>query len=105
MPLAKKRGLCSVLLDHVYLQIVKVDRFNEIIRGKTGFVVLLEISDIAVEPDRFPEVELVTNRLKRVKYFVCTRLRTLISDHSVPEHMVVFESSCPQSKHSKISFS
>ena len=68
----------SSVLDHVYLQIVKVDRFNEIIRGKTGFVVLLEISDIAVEPDRFPEVELVTNRLKRVKYFVTSITHHLI---------------------------
>ncbi len=74
----------SVLLDHMYFQIVKIDRLYKVVRSKTRFVVLFEILDICVEPDRFPEIKLVTHRLECIKYLVCARLGTLVTDDGIP---------------------
>lgn len=93
----------SVLLDHMDLQIIKIDRLDKIVRRKARLVVLLEIGDRGIKPDRFAEIKLVTDSLKRVKHFVRARFRAVVADDGIPEHMVVLESSCPQSKHCNLS--
>lgn len=72
-----------IFFDHMDLQIIKFDLFNEIILIKPGFVVPLEFCNGGIQPDGFSEIELVTDFVQCPKDLVCTGVVTGITDDGV----------------------
>lgn len=100
----KKRGSCCWLPLFLFFydmnfQIIKIDRIYEIVLIKTGFVMFFEFCYCRFQPDRFAQIELITNLLQRMEYFMCSCIVTVIADHCVLQHSVVLKFFSPQSEH------
>lgn len=74
----------SVLLYHMYFQVIKINCFYKTVRSKAGFVMPLEISNIGIEPDWFSEIKLAAYSLNCIKHLVRARLEPVVADDSVP---------------------
>ena len=76
-------AFASIFLDHLDLQIIKFNMFNEIILIKPCFAVLLKIPDSGVKPDGIAKIQLIADLLQAVKNLVCPGLLAVITDYSV----------------------
>lgn len=91
----KKKMERSVLFYNLDFQIVKVDCLNEIITRKTSLAVTFELRNVFVKPDRFGQIELITDFLQRPEYLVGTSIVTGICNTGVLKHMIVFKYPSP----------
>ena len=79
-----------VFLDHLDLQVVEFNMFNEIILIKAGLIMLFEIPHCGIQPDRISQIHLITDLLKSVKDLVGSGIIAVITDNGVLKHAIVF---------------
>lgn len=79
-----------IFLDYLDFQIVERNLFDEAVLKKAGFRMIFELADIAVEPDRFSEIEAQTDLVKRVKDFMRPRILPVIRNDGILKHMIFF---------------
>ena len=87
----EENGKKSVLFYYLDFQIVKVDCLNEIITRKTSLAETFEIRNVFIQPDRFSQIELVTDFFQRPEYLVGAGVIAVISNAGVLKHMIVFK--------------
>lgn len=85
----------SIFFDDLELQIIERDLLDKTVLPEAGLGMLLELADIAVEPDRFAEVKTDADFIKRAKDLVCPRILAIVNDHGIAEHMIFFPYFCP----------
>lgn len=88
-------GEVSILLDHMNFQKIKLNFFYKIVLIKTRLAVPLKFRDGTFQPDRFPQIELQTDFLQRIKYFVGAGFLPPILDHGIFYHSVILKFLCP----------
>ena len=79
-----------VFLDHLDLQVVEFNMFNEIILIKTSLIMLFEIPHRGIQPDRISQIHLIADFLKSVKNLVGSGIIAVITDNGVLKHAIVF---------------
>ena len=80
-----------VFFYNLDFQIVKADGFNKVVTRKASFAETLELRNVFVQPDWFGQIELVTDFLQRLKYFVSASVITGICNAGVLKHVIVFK--------------
>lgn len=63
-----------------------------------------EFIDSGIQPDGFPQIKCIAGFFQGMKYFVCARILTIITDDSVLDQMIVFEDLYPETKHKNAPF-
>ena len=53
----RESAVCSILLDHLYLQKIKINRLDKAVLAEAGFAVAFKLADVGVQPDRFTEIK------------------------------------------------
>ena len=76
-------------------QIIKFDRFDEIVLIKTGFGVTLEFLNGGFEPDWLAKIKLIADFIQGMKDLMCTRIAALIADDGILQQMVILKNLCP----------
>lgn len=73
------------------LQIIKINGIHKIILIESCLVMSFEFINIMIQPDRFAEIELITDRVQSIEYLMRSGLIRLIADYSVAQDMIVFK--------------
>ena len=60
----------SIFFDDLYFQIIEGNGFGEIVLGKAGFAVKLEIPHRGVQPDGMPKVKFRADFINGMKNFM-----------------------------------
>lgn len=89
------RILTNLFFYNLYFQVVEFDGIYEVVASESCFVMSLEFFDVVVEPDWLAQVEFVANLIECMKYFMCSGVICLITDHSVLQEMIVFPNFSP----------
>ena len=87
------------LLNHLYLQIVKVYMFYKIILTESCFVMALEIIDGRFKPYGNRQIKFIARVLKGGKDFLRAGAFILIRDNGIAKHMIILENFTPHSEH------
>ena len=61
---------CSVFLQHLNFQIIKINGVDEVVLGKAGLAVTLKFRNIGVQPDGFAQIKLPAEFINPSKNFV-----------------------------------
>lgn len=85
----------SVLFNNEYFQIIKRNVFYKAVCQEACLAVPFKIGDIGIKPYWFAEIKLVTDFLDCMENLVCACFGTVITNHGISKHMVVFKGSCP----------
>ena len=80
-------------------QIVKGNRFYELILRKSGFGVALKFLYVGRQPDRFAEVKCKADFIQRLKHFMGSGILRIVFYGQILSQMVVIDYFCPHSKH------
>ena len=69
------------------LQIIEINRIYKVILIESCLIVSLEFINIMIQPDWLAEIELITDRIQRIKNLVCSGVVRIIADHGVTQHI------------------
>ena len=89
-----------IFLDHLDLQIVKIDGVKKIVPCKAGAGSPLKLRDIDVQPHGDRKVEAVADGFKRsIDFLRAGKAGGIILNDHVTEQFIMFDLFCPKSKH------
>lgn len=89
------RSVKSILFNDMDLQKIEFDLFNERVLCEACFGMPFKIVNVAVQPERFFEIELHTDIVQRAKYLVCPGVGAVAADDGIVKHTVIFENFSP----------
>ena len=78
-----------VFLDHIYLQVIKIDILHESVPGKTCPRMSLKVTDRCIEPDRDCEIKLHTSLFQRPKHLVGSGVVGGILNYGILDEMII----------------
>ena len=73
----------SVFLDHLDLQVVEFNMFNEIILIKAGLIMLFEIPHCGIQPDRISQIHFITDGFQPPEYFVGSGILGIVTYYNI----------------------
>ena len=88
------------LLNHLYLQKVKVNVLDKAVLVKAGLAVALEFRDGGIQPDGPAQIPGIADSLQRLKNFVGAGVLRVVGHSHIFDQMIILDDFSPKSKHS-----